>query len=374
MTERSAVYFTTFKATPRETLLQKLHRLMKTAGFEQIDFRDKYTAIKIHFGEHGNLAFLRPNYARVVADYVKELGGKPFLTDCNTLYVGSRKNALDHLDTAYMNGFSPLQTGCHVLIADGLKGTDETLVPINLEYVKEAKIGKAIMDADIFLTLSHFKGHEEAGFGGALKNTGMGCGSRAGKMEQHSDGKPKVNQEACIGCHACAKICAHDGPQFENGKARIDHDRCVGCGRCLAICPKDAIEPSWQDSVKLLNYKIAEYSYAVLKDRPSFHISLICDVSPFCDCHAENDIPIIPDVGMLASFDPVALDQACVDLCNKMPVIEGSRLDDHLKEFGDKDPDHEHFHMNHPDAEWKTCLEHAEKIGIGTCAYELITI
>ena len=374
MTERSAVYFTTFTATPRETLLQKLLRLMKTAGFEQIDFQDKYTAIKIHFGEHGNLAFLRPNYARVVADYVKELGGKPFLTDCNTLYVGSRKNALDHLDTAYMNGFSPLQTGCHVLIADGLKGTDETLVPINLEYVKEAKIGKAIMDADIFLTLSHFKGHEEAGFGGALKNTGMGCGSRAGKMEQHSDGKPKVNQEACIGCHACAKICAHDGPQFENGKARIDHDRCVGCGRCLAICPKDAIEPSWQDSVKLLNYKIAEYSYAVLKDRPSFHISLICDVSPFCDCHAENDIPIIPDVGMLASFDPVALDQACVDLCNKMPVIEGSRLDDHLKEFGDKDPDHEHFHMNHSDAEWKTCLEHAEKIGIGTRAYELITI
>ena len=106
----------------------------------------------------------------------------------------------------------------------------------------------------------------------------------------------------------------------------------------------------------------------------AFHISLICDVSPYCDCHAENDIPIIPDVGMLASFDPVALDQACVDLCNKMPVIEGSRLDDHLKEFGDKDPDHEHFHMNHPDAEWKTCLEHAEKIGIGTRAYELITI
>ena len=167
--EQSKVYFTSFKATEHENLLQKLHRLMKTAGFETIDFTDKYTAIKIHFGEYGNLAFLRPNYARVVADYVKELGGKPYLTDCNTLYVGSRKNALDHLETAYVNGFSPYQTGCHVIIGDGLKGTDETLVPIDGEYVKEAKIGHAIMDADVFISLTHFKGHEMAGFGGALK-------------------------------------------------------------------------------------------------------------------------------------------------------------------------------------------------------------
>jgi len=371
---RSKVYFTDFHAKPSETLLQKLHRLMKSAGFEQIDFADKFTAIKLHFGELGNLAFLRPNYARVVADYVKELDGRPFLTDCNTLYVGSRKNALEHMETAYLNGFSPLQTGCHVIIADGLKGTDEALVPINLEYVKEAKIGRAVMDADIFISLSHFKGHEEAGFGGALKNIGMGCGSRAGKMEQHCDGKPFVHQEDCVGCGACKKICAHDAPLIHNGKAYIDHDRCVGCGRCLAVCPKDAVKPSYQDSVKLLNYKIAEYSYAVLKDRPSFHISLICDVSPFCDCHAENDIPIIPDVGMLASFDPVALDQACVDLCNKMPVIDDSRLDRHLKAHGHEDPNHEYFHMNHPDAEWETCLIHAEKIGIGTRAYELVKI
>ena len=167
-----------------ENLPQKLHRLIKTAGIENIDFSEKFTAIKIHFGELGNLAFLRPNYAKVVADYVKSLGGKPFLTDCNTLYVGSRKNALDHLETAYLNGFSPLQTGCHVIIADGLKGTDETLVPINGEYVKEAKIGHAIMDADIIISLNHFKGHEMAGFGGAIKNLGMGSGSRAGKMEQ----------------------------------------------------------------------------------------------------------------------------------------------------------------------------------------------
>lgn len=373
--EKKQVYFTTFKATGRENLLQKLHRLMRTAGFETIDFQDKYTAIKIHFGELGNLAFLRPNYAKVVADYVKELGGKPFLTDCNTLYVGSRKNGLDHLETAYLNGFSPLQTGCHVIIADGLKGTDETLVPINGEYVKEAKIGHAIMDADVFISLTHFKGHEMAGFGGAIKNIGMGSGSRAGKMEQHCDGKPVADKRLCVGCGACDKICAHGAPSITDGKATIDHEKCVGCGRCLAVCPKDAIDAEYNDSIAMLNYKMAEYSYAVCKDRPCFHISLICDVSPNCDCHSENDIPIIPDVGMLASFDPVALDQACADLCNQMPVIAGSELDENCKKLKHDDHEHhDHFHMTHPDTEWESCLAHAEKIGHGSRAYELITI
>lgn len=372
--EKSKVYFTTFKTTGSENLLQKLHRLMKQAGFEDIDFTGKYAAIKIHFGEYGNLAFLRPNYAKVVADYVKELGGKPFLTDCNTLYVGSRKNALDHLDTAYVNGFSPLQTGCHVIIGDGLKGTDEQLVPINLPYVKEAKIGQAVMDADVFISLTHFKGHETAGFGGTLKNIGMGCGSRAGKMEQHCDGKPHVNQSGCVGCGACTRICAHGAASVTDGKASINQDKCVGCGRCLAVCPKNVISANFSDSVKMLNYKIAEYSYAVCKERPCFHVSLICDVSPNCDCHPENDIPIIPNVGMLASFDPVALDQACADLCNRMPVTAGSILADNMEKCEHHEHSHDHFTMTHPDTEWESCLSHAEEIGLGTREYELKTI
>lgn len=371
---KSQVYFTSFKATASENLLQKLHRLIKTAGFESIDFTDKYAAIKIHFGEYGNLAFLRPNYAKVVADYVKELGGKPFLTDCNTLYVGSRKNALDHLDTAYVNGFSPFQTGCHVIIGDGLKGTDEALVPINGEYVKEAKIGQAIMDADVFISLTHFKGHEMTGFGGAIKNIGMGSGSRAGKMEQHCEGKPYVKERKCIGCGACYRICAHEAPVIKDGKCTIDHDKCVGCGRCIGACPKDCIAASYSDSLAVLNYKMAEYSLAVCKDRPCFHISLICDVSPYCDCHSENDIPIIPDVGMLASFDPVALDQACADLANDMPAITGSILDDHIHDHGHDHSHHDNFKMTHPDTEWQKCLEHAEKIGLGSREYELMKI
>ncbi len=245
-----------------------------------------------------------------------------------------------------MNGFSPFQTGCHVIIGDGLKGTDEALVPIDGEYVKEAKIGQAIMDADVFISLTHFKGHEMTGFGGALKNIGMGCGSRAGKMEQHREGKPEVDQELC-----------------------------VGCGRCLAVCPKDAIDAKENDSIAMLNYKMAEYAAAVCKDRPCFHISLICDVSPNCDCHAENDIPIIPNVGMLASFDPVALDKACADLCNQMTPISESILGEKMAEQEGCDcEEHDHFHMTHPDTQWQLGVAHAAKMGLGTEKYELIRI
>ena len=365
----SKVYFADLRADFHENLQQKLTRMMKTAGMGNIDFDRKYVAIKMHFGEPGNLAFLRPNWAKTVADFVKEQGGKPFLTDCNTLYVGGRKNALDHLDTAMLNGFSPLSTGCQIIIADGLKGNDEVYVPVvGGELVKEAKIGRAVMDADVFISLNHFKGHEEAGFGGALKNIGMGCGSRAGKMEQHNAGKPVVNEKHCVGCGLCAKICAHDAPTLAEGKMHIDHDKCVGCGRCIAICPRDAVMPLWDGSFDDLNRKIAEYSKAVLDGRPHFHISLVIDVSPNCDCHAENDAAIVPNVGMFASFDPVALDMACADAVNAQPVIANSALAE-----GD-DHDHDHFHRVHPETNWMSCIEHAEKLGIGTREYELIKI
>lgn len=329
--EKSKVYFANFRATVRENIQQKLVRLMKTAGMDTIDFDKKYVAIKIHFGEPGNLAYLRPNYAKTVVDFVKSMGGKPFLTDCNTLYVGGRKNALDHLDSAYVNGFSPFSTGCHVIIADGLKGTDEVLVPVEGgTYVKEAKIGRAVMDADIIISLNHFKGHEAAGFGGAIKNLGMGCGSRAGKMEMHSAGKPRVSERKCIGCGQCTKVCAHDAIVITDKKAAINHDKCVGCGRCIGVCPMDAVKPASDESNDILNCKMAEYTKAVIDGRPNFHISLVMDVSPYCDCHGENDAPILPDIGMFASFDPIALDQACADACLKAKPIENSQLGEHL--------------------------------------------
>ena len=367
--EKSKVYYTSMRTGFDNGLLDKLKRLIKKAGIENIDFDGKYTAIKMHFGEPGNLAFLRPNYAKVVTDTVKELGGKPFLTDCNTLYVGGRKNALDHIESAYVNGFSPLSTGCHIIIGDGLKGTDEVYIPVEGgEYVKEAKIGRAIMDADVFISLAHFKGHEATGFGGTLKNIGMGCGSRAGKMEMHSAGKPHVEEELCIGCHRCEKICAHDAPQFKDKKASIDHNKCVGCGRCIGVCPKDAIVAASDESNDILNCKIAEYTKAVVDGRPAFYINLVIDVSPYCDCHAENDAAIVPDVGFFASFDPVALDIACADAVNAQPVISNTCLSEADHEG------HDHFGAMFPTTDWRTCIEHSKKIGLGTDEYELVVV
>ena len=359
------VYFTNFHTTLQENLQQKLSRLLLTAGMDSIDFDKKFVAIKLHFGEPGNLAYLRPNYARTVVDLVKQLGGRPFLTDCNTLYPGGRKNALEHLESAYQNGFNPYNLGCHLIIGDGLKGTDDVEVPVDGEYVKAAKIGRALMDADIVISLTHFKGHEAAGFGGAIKNIGMGGGSRAGKMEMHSAGKPFVHEERCVGCGACLKACAHDAPTRKGKKMFIDHDKCLGCGRCIGQCPLDAIDAANDESNAILNCKMAEYTKAIVQDRPQFHISLIVDVSPFCDCYSVNDVPIIPNVGMLASFDAVALDQACADLCNKMPRNADSY--NSTKE-GDL------FNTTHPGTVWEMQLSHGEKIGLGTREYELIEI
>ena len=375
MGERSKVYMTDLRCRPGVSLLNKLEKLMRTAGIGEINFERKLVAIKMHFGEPGNLAFLRPNYAKVVADVVKSRGGVHFLTDCNTLYPGRRKNALEHLDAAYENGFSPLSTGCQVIIGDGLRGNDDVEVPVEgAEYIQTAKIGKAIMEADVIISLSHFKGHEQTGFGGAIKNLGMGCGSRRGKMEQHAQGKPMVAPRRCVGCRRCATQCAHGAITFgEDRKASIDWDKCVGCGRCIAVCNTDAIRPGNDAAMEELGCRMAEYAKAVVDGRPQFHISLVIDVSPYCDCHGENDLPIVPDVGMFASFDPVALDQACADACGKQSPIPGSHLDEqmHREGFCDK---HDHFINSMPDTDWRVCLDHCEKIGIGTRSYELVEV
>lgn len=374
--EKSKVYFTDFRARLGEGLPSKLKRLIKQAGIGDIDMDGKFVAIKMHFGELGNLGYLRPNYARAVVDVIKELGGRPFLTDCNTLYPGSRKNALEHLECAWENGFTPLTVGCPILIADGLKGTDDISVPVNgSEYIKEAKIGRAIMDADIFITLTHFKGHEATGFGGTIKNIGMGCGSRAGKKDQHNNGKPQINPELCRGCKRCLRECANNGLSFDEatGKMSVNTENCVGCGRCIGACNFDAISFTESSAVKDLNCRMAEYTKAVIDGRPCFHISLVVDVSPNCDCHSENDAPILPNLGMFASFDPLALDQACADACLKQTPLPNSQLSDNLADPNFHDH-HDHFTNSTPESEWKSCLEHAAKIGVGNREYELITM
>lgn len=374
--ERSKVYFTNLRTKPGVNLLDKVEKLIKRAGIENIDFENKFAAIKIHFGEPGNLAYIRPNYAARVVKVIKSLGGRPFLTDSNTLYSGRRANALDHLEAAMENGFNPLTVDCQILIADGLKGTDYREVEVNLKHCKTAKIGTAIADADIIISMNHFKGHEMTGFGGALKNLGMGSGSRGGKLEMHSASKPKIDESNCTGCRQCIKNCAQDAIDLNEAKrAVIDYDKCVGCGQCVAICQFNAAQVIWNEAADTANEKIAEYSYAVLKDKPNFHINFIMNVSPNCDCWDSNDVPIVPDLGIMASFDPVALDKASIDMVNEAPVAKGSLLEERVCECQEHNHNSEDkINHIHPNTDWRVSLNYAEEIGLGKQDYELIVV
>ena len=368
----SKVYCTDMRCPVGTSLLDKLDRLIRAAGIEQIDFENKFTAIKLHFGEPGNLSFLRPNFAKTVADRVKALGGKPFLTDCNTLYVGRRKDALEHMTAANENGYSILSTGCQIIIGDGLKGTDDVEVPVNGgKILQTAFIGRAIMDADVFISLSHFKGHELTGFGGAIKNIGMGCGSRAGKRAMHCNGKPSVDAEKCRGCRTCTRYCAQGAITLTDHKAHIDHDKCVGCGRCIGVCNFSAISSSIDANSNDVNRRMVEYAKAVVDGRPHFHISVVNQVSPCCDCHGENDAAVVPDIGIFASFDPVALDHACIDAVNAAPVIATSVLGQEHPQ--DAHAHGDHFACVHPTTNWRSQIEHAEAVGLGNGTYELVT-
>lgn len=367
--EKAKVFFTNLSTKPGRTLLDKLEALVKKAGMFSIDFDRKFVAIKIHFGEPGNLAYIRPNYVARIVKLIKEKGGYVYLTDANTLYKGRRANAVDHLQSAFENGFTPITTGCPVIIADGVKGTDYRLIEINQKNCKTAKIGSAVADADIVISMNHFKGHELTGFGGAIKNLGMGSGSIGGKLEMHSNGQPKIVVEKCVGCRMCELNCAQNAIKVgKDKKAKIDYAICVGCGQCVAVCVYDAAQPRWDS--KGVQEKIAEYALAVIKDKPSFHINFVMNVSPNCDCWSHNDIPIVPDIGILASFDPVAIDRASVDLVNSAPPIMQSCIGEKLNSSEVKDK----FTLAQPHTDWRIGLDYAESIGLGTQSYELIKV
>ena len=370
----SQVFFTNLRTTPTSNLLDKMERLVRRAGIAGIDFENRFAAIKIHFGEPGNMAYLRPQYAARMAGLLRSLGETPFLNDANTLYSGRRANAVDHLQSAMENGYNPISAQCQVIIADGLKGIDYREIEIDGEYCKAPKIGAAVADADIVISMTHFKGHEQTGFGGTLKNLGMGCASVGGKLELHCAAQPVVKTENCRGCNICVKHCAHDAIHLNpERKAEIDYSKCVGCGQCIALCQYDSASMGANDTSERLNYKIAEYTKAVLKDKPNFHVSFIMNVSPECDCWNHNDAAVVPDLGIAASFDPVALDKACADLVIHAPALQTvnrlteSRPHEHLE-------DTDKFRLMHPDTDWLAGLTHAEKIGIGNMQYELIEV
>jgi len=366
----STVFFIDFRATYKENLLKKLDRLLDAGGLgKKIKKRD-LTAIKLHFGELGNTAFIRPVYIRQIVGAIKRAGGIPFLTDANTLYAGTRGDAPHHLSTAIVNGFDYAVVGAPLIIADGLRGRTETAVEINQKHFRNVYIASEILQTDTLVSVAHFKGHELAGFGGAIKNIGMGCASRRGKMEQHSDVAPSVKKKKCVGCAACAEHCVQSAIEMINNKAEINPERCIGCGECILICESEAIQIQWNQSIPVFLERMVEYTFGVLKSKgeKAFFINFINNVSPACDCLPYNDVPIVRDIGIVASTDPVAIDQASVDLVNGEPALPGCCLNTHHEAGADK------FRGVYPKVDWPLQLEYAEKLGMGRREYELITL
>ena len=364
---KSTVYFTDLRAGNRENLHTQLARLAELAGLNSIITAGDLTAIKLHFGEKGGHAYIRPTFVRKLVDQIKQLGGKPFLTDSCTLYPGERKEAVSALTCGIENGFAYAVAGAPLIMCDGLRGHSARRVKVDGELLETVDIGLEILEADTLITLSHFKCHELTGFGGAIKNLAMGCSSREGKMEQHSTVAPTIEDDKCTLCGACLKACAHDAIELGESSAQLDAERCVGCGRCITVCEPGAIKIQWNEESGQVMKKMAEYAVGATSNKQSkqLYINFVTQVSPACDCYGHSDAPIVPDIGILASTDPVAIDQACADLVNQARGFENTALQTGHEPGGDK------FRGVHPKIDWETTLIHAEKIGLGSRKYTL---
>ena len=366
----SKVFFADMRASHKENLFDKIAKLLTMCGLAQRVNEGDLTAVKIHFGEKGNSAFIRPIFARRVVDELKKLGAKPFLTDSSTLYPGERKEAISALACGIENGFAYAVVNAPLIISDGLRGVTETTVPVQGELLKEVYIGTEIVEADALVAMSHFKCHELTGFGGAIKNLGMGCASRKGKLVQHSTVAPVVTAKHCTGCGLCIRACAHDAIRIADGVAQIDAIKCAGCSRCITVCPTKAVAIQWNEAADLVMKKMAEYALGAVtnKQGKTVYLNFITQVSPACDCYGHCDAPIVNDIGICASTDPVALDQACADLVNQARGNQDSALTSGHEPGGDK------FRGVWPEIPWQVQLEHGEKVGLGSRAYELVRL
>ncbi|MDR1921078.1 MAG: DUF362 domain-containing protein [Candidatus Adiutrix sp.] len=367
---KSQVFGISLRTHFRESLSDKLLRLFKALEPEKLAAPKSIWAVKLHFGERGGHSFIRPHLVRVFTDALRAMSARPFLTDTNTLYVGGRSNSADHLETAVLHGFGFEVTGAPLIIADGLRGAAEVGIPLTGGTLSKAWIAADFAAADGVLALTHFKGHELTGFGGALKNVGMGAASRRGKLEQHSDLGPKIKTAKCLGCRRCLSQCAHGAIALtEEKKARIDPDKCVGCAGCIPVCPEGAIDIQWDGDAPKFMRKMMEYAKAALSgkgDRALF-VNFVTGLSPLCDCSNHSDAPIAADLGILAGRDPVALDLASAELVNQAPGLTPSALPESALAAGaDK------WEALHPGCQWPFQLEYAEKIGLGRRDYELI--
>src|SRR6056297_2753288 len=323
----NTILMTDMQAEYGNSLEKKFRKLLKKSECLETIRQNELVALKLHVGERENLAYLNPNYARIVVEEVKARGAKPYLTDTNTLYSGGRHNGIDHFLTAAQHGFTLATTGAPFIPADGLRGLDYRDVPVEGSFFKKAKIAGGILQADRIFILSHFKGHMEAGFGGAIKNLSMGCASIAGKQEQHADAKPLVKTEACVGCRQCFNACPTGAITMEKHKAVIDYNLCIGCGQCVAACNYQAMQAGADSSIPNFIKKVTEYAYAVYQyfGEKAFYINFGINITPDCDCWPANDVPLVEDIGILAGGNPFALDRATLDMVNRSRIFQSSR-------------------------------------------------
>lgn len=339
---------------PLETIAEKVRVLFRAAGFARVVEPGELVAIKMHFGERHNDTHIRPEMVRPIVEEVRAKGAKPFLADTNVLYRSERSNAVDHLLLASQHGFTPERTGAPVLILDGLRGNQELEVEIPGRIYQRVSLAAGLALADALIAVSHVTGHVAMGLGGTLKNLGMGLASRMGKLRQHSSTKPSVDPRNCTGCWVCIRWCPEDAIRKRGEVAWIDPDRCIGCGECLTVCRFDAVRHDWRVESRELQRRVAEHALgaAVNKRGKLACFDFVLNVTKDCDCLARKQVPIVPDVGLLASFDPVAIDAAALDLIRE---TAGNEL----------------FRFAYPHLDGREQLRHGELIGLGSTQYEL---
>lgn len=353
---KSKVYFVRADISEsRDVLKDKVSRLTQESGLLEDIKKDDYLGIKLHLGEEGNTGFIKPFMVKAVADLCKSYTDSVALVETNTIYVGARSNSISHLRLAYSHGFAYDAVGAPVIIADGTTGRDFVSIKIDKKHFQSVKVASGIMDFDCIIGLAHVTGHCQTGLAAGIKNIGMGCASRAGKLEQHSSVLPQVTSEKCIGCGLCIKWCPANAISMRGNKAVISKDNCIGCGECTVACRVGAIEIQWNESIQNLQEKMAEYAYGALLGKKAGFMNFIIKVTKDCDCMAKDDPAITQDIGILASRDPVAIDKATIDL-----LIKKSGCDK--------------IKMSYPQIDWSVQLEYGNKIGLGNLDYKLIEI
>jgi len=341
-----------------ESIQKKIARLFDAAAFADCIAPKDLVAIKIHFGEKGNEGQIDPQLARAVSEKIKALKARPFFTDTNTLYAGQRSNSHDHLMVAAEHGYSIEKLGAPVIIADGLKGRNQVEVPIEGgKHFKTVRIASDFLVADAMAALTHVTGHLAAGYGGAIKNVGMGCAARAGKLAQHSDIMPEIIKKKCTGCGTCVKWCPEHAVAIVEKKAQINQSLCISCGECLAVCKSNAVKYTWGNKSATLGERIAEHALGALKDKidKCIFMNFVVKFTRDCDCMPQKLKRMIPDLGILASKDIVAIDRASIDLINKAAGR------DIFKEMT-------------PRLDYMAQVAHAESLGLGSQDYDLVEI